>query len=83
MNTRKNIFPRKIFLTPKARLAFIWLSQEFIDVSILHNFFSERYIYIKRDISGYAINRILGQLTSDQRFSDLIYNAGFLKSYSS
>ncbi len=58
------------FLTPKARLAFIWLGQAFTEAPILHHFYLERHIRIETDASGYGIGRMLSQLTSDQRHSE-------------
>ena len=37
----------------------------FIKAPILNHFNLKRYIQIKTDVSGYAINGILSQLTSD------------------
>ena len=49
--------------TPGARLAFTKLRQAFVKAPILHHFDLERHIRIKTDISGYAISRVLSQLT--------------------
>ena len=53
------------FLTPGARKAFIELRQAFIKAPILHQFDLERHIRVETDASGYAIGRVLSQLTSD------------------
>ena len=53
------------YLTPKARLAFIQLRKVFTKASILQHFNSKCHIRIEIDASGYAIGRILSQLTLD------------------
>ena len=53
------------FLTPGAKLAFTVLRQAFLKAPILHHFNPERHIRIETDVSGYAIGRVLSQLTSD------------------
>ena len=53
------------FLIPGARLAFTKLRQTFVKAPILHYFELEYYIWIKTDISGYAISGVLSQLSSD------------------
>ena len=53
------------FLTLGAKLAFTELRQAFLKALILHHFNPERYIRIEIDVSGYAIGRVLSQLTSD------------------
>ncbi len=53
------------FLTSKARNTFTELRQTFIEAPILNHFDPERHIQIKTFASGYAINGILSQLTSD------------------
>ncbi len=58
------------FLTLEARLAFTRLRQAFTEVPILHHFDPERHIRIKTDASGYTIDVLLSQLTSDQRSSE-------------
>ncbi len=58
------------FLTLEAKLAFIRLKQAFTEAPILHHFDPERHIRIETDASGYAIGRLLSQLTSDQRLSE-------------
>ena len=51
------------FLTPKAKLAFTKLRQAFVKALILYHFNPERYIWIKTDVLGYTIDRVLNQLT--------------------
>lgn len=46
------------YFIPKARLAFTKLKQIFTKASILYYFEANYYIYIKIDISGYAIKKI-------------------------
>ena len=53
------------FLTLRAKLAFTKLRQVFLKAPILHHFDSERHIWIKTDVSGYAIGGVLSQLTLD------------------
>ncbi len=55
----------RLFLTPKARLAFTRLRQAFTEAPILHHFDPERHIRIETDASGYAIGGMFSQLTSD------------------
>ena len=54
-----------LFLTPKAKKAFIKLRQAFVKALILNHFDPERHIRIETDVSGYTIGGILSQLTSD------------------
>ena len=68
----KNLFKSKNlskstldFLTLRAKLAFTKLRQTFFKAPILHHFNPEHHIRIKTDVSGYAIGRVLSQLTSD------------------
>ena len=53
---------RPSFLTPKARSAFnrLWLA--FTEAPILQHFDPECHIWIKTDVSGYAISDVLSQL---------------------
>lgn len=51
------------FLTIKVRLMFTKLRQAIIKALILYYFHSECHIWVKIDVFGYAINRILSQLT--------------------
>ncbi len=53
------------FFISKARKAFTKLRQAFVETLILNYFDLERHIRIETDASGYAIGRILSQLTSD------------------
>ena len=53
------------FFTSGAKLAFTELRQAFLKAPILYHFDSKRYIWIETDVSGYAIGRVLSQLTSD------------------
>ena len=53
------------FLTLEAKLAFLRLGSAFIEASILHYFDTEHYTRIETDASGYTIDGILSQLTSE------------------
>ena len=53
------------FLTPGARKTFTKLRQAFIKAPILYHFDSERLIWVETNASGYAIDGVLSQLTSD------------------
>ena len=53
------------FFTCRAKLAFTKLRQAFFKAPILHHFDLERHIRIETDVSGYAIGRVLSQLTLD------------------
>ena len=53
------------FLTSGAKLAFTKLRQAFIKAPILQHFDLERHIRVETDALGYAIGRVLSQLTSD------------------
>ena len=53
------------FLISEVRMAFTELRLTFIKALILHHFDTEHYIRVETDVSGYAIGRILSQLTSD------------------
>ena len=55
------------FFTLQARLAFTQLRQAFIKTPIFHYSNLESYIWIKTDISGYAIRSVLSQLSSGNR----------------
>ena len=61
----RNIEAKPDFFTIKARLVFIKLRKMFIKALILNNFDPECYIQIKIYTFGYAITKILGQLTSN------------------
>ena len=53
------------FFTLGAKLVFTKLRQAFFKAPILHHFDLERHIRIETDVSGYAIGRVLSQLTSN------------------
>ena len=53
------------FFTPKARLAFTKVRQVFVKAPIFHYFKPKRHIQVETDISGYLIDRVFSQLTSD------------------
>ena len=57
--------PESGFFTPGARKAFMKLRQAFIKAPILDHFDPECYIRVETDTSGYAIGRVLSQLTLD------------------
>ncbi len=54
------------FLTPKAKKVFIHLRKTFTEAPVLRHLDSECHIRIKIDALGYAIGRVLSQMTSDQ-----------------
>ncbi len=54
-----------MFLTSNIRQAFIKLRQAFIKVQILNYLDLKYYIYIKIEVFGYVIDKILSQLTLD------------------
>ena len=60
------------FLTANARQAFIRLRQAFTKAPILSHFNSEHHIRIQINASGYAIDGILSQLTSDSSQRNLV-----------
>ena len=53
------------YLTPGAKLAFTQLRQAFTEALILRHFNPKCHIQIEIDASGYAIGRVLSQLTLD------------------
>ena len=53
------------FYTLGAKLTFTKLRQAFFKTPILHHFDREHYIQIETDALGYAIGKVLSQLTSD------------------
>ncbi len=53
-----------MFLTSESKKAFTKLRQAFVEAPIRNYFDLERHIQIETDASGYAISRILSQLTS-------------------
>ena len=61
----KNLNGATSYLTPNAKWAFTKLRQAFTKAPILQHFDSECHIQIEIDASGYAIGRVLSQLTSD------------------
>ncbi len=62
------------YFTLKAKKAFIYLWKAFIETLILRHFDPERYIQIEIDVPGYAIGRVLSQITSDQHSSNHVTN---------
>ena len=64
-STSKNLNKAMSYLTSEARLAFTKLRKMFIEALILQYFDLEYHIWIKTDASGYAISKILSQLTLD------------------
>ena len=64
-STTKKISSKTGFLTSEASLTFIQLRKVFIKALILHHFDLERYIQIEIHALGYAISRVLSQLTSE------------------
>ena len=71
-----------VFFTTKTRLPFTQLRQAFTKAIILHRFYSDCHICIKRDPSGHAIGRFQSQLILDQHFSHYVTfeNLNFSKS---
>ena len=70
MSKSKKLFHTKTiirsdFFTPEARLAFTELRQVFIKAPTPHYFNLKRHIWVKTNISGYAISGVLSQLTLD------------------
>ena len=63
--TSKNSNGATGYLTPDAKRAFTQLRQAFNKAPILQHFDPECHIRIETDASGYAIGRVLSQLTSD------------------
>ena len=61
----KNLNGATGYLTLNARQAFTQLKQVFTKASILRHFDLEYHIQIETDVSSYAINRVLSQLTLD------------------
>ncbi len=62
------------FLTSGAKKAFTHLQKAFTKAPILRYFDLECYIWLKTDVSKYAIGRVLRQMTSDQHFSGHVTN---------
>ena len=61
----RNMEAKPDFFISKARLAFTKLRQVFIEAPIFHYFNLKYYIWNETGKSGYAIGRILSQLTLD------------------
>ena len=61
----KNMETGLDFFISGARLAFIKLTQTFIEIPILHHFDLKYHIQIETNISSYAICEILSQLTAN------------------
>lgn len=62
----KTNFFRTDFLTSKAWIAIVWLCKAFIKALILHYFDLSQYIRMETDTFGFAIGRVLSQMTLDQ-----------------
>ena len=58
------------FLTLNAKKTFNFLRQAYIKLPTLWHFDLQSYIWIKTNISGYAIGEVLGQLSSNWVASD-------------
>ena len=58
------------FLIPKASLAFSQLKKAFTKAPILHHFDPKRHIRIDTDAPGYAIGKVLSQLTTQRNLVD-------------
>lgn len=65
IRTKANEASETDFFTPKAKKIFTHLQKTFIIVLILYYFNLQYYIWIKMDTSGFAISRVLKQLTLD------------------
>ena len=63
-----------IFLTADAKKAFNYLKQAFIKDSILQYFDTKSHIWIKTNASGYAIGKVLSQLSIDWLALKLVSN---------
>ena len=63
------------FITSEARLAFTQLRQAFIKAPIFYHLNPESYIWIETDVSNYAINSILSQLSSRTRPNGVVTKA--------
>ena len=72
LNKKLSKFKNPAFLTANAKQAFIWLRQTFTKAPILSHFDPERQIWIETDISDYAIDGVLSQLTSDSGLWNLV-----------
>lgn len=60
------------FFIPKVQIAFIQLLKAFIKASIFYYFDLKRYIQIDTNASGYAIDRVLNQITLNLLSSYLV-----------
>ncbi len=60
------------FLTPEAKKVFIYLQKSFTKAPIFRHFDLKCYIQIETDALGYAIGRILSQMTLDQYSSNWV-----------
>lgn len=60
------------FLTFKSKTIFLYLQIAFIKVLILYHFDLKYHIRIKTNISRYTIDKILNQLTLDQKISGYV-----------
>ena len=70
IQTRIRATEEPTFLTPGTREAFNQLRQAFTKAPILEHFDPECHIRIETSASGYAIEKVLSQLTSDHPTSD-------------
>ena len=66
-NTKKGVKAARgsDYLIPVAKKAFDHIWHAFTQAPIFQHFDLERHIRIETDVSGYAIGRVLSQLTSD------------------
>ncbi len=63
------------FLTLGVKKTFIQLRKSFIKASILYYFDIKCHLCIKTDVLGYAIGRVLSQITLDQLFCNHVIHA--------
>lgn len=63
---------RADFLTLGAKKTFIYLQKAFIKVPIFYHLDIKHHIFIKTDTFGYAISRVISQITSDKSFSHYV-----------
>ena len=64
---------RLYFIITEARLAFTKLRQAFIKALILRNFDPKRHIRVETDVSGYAFDKVLSQLTSKSQLHPMAF----------
>ena len=66
-HTVSNLVSKNVskYLTPNAKKAFNQLRQAFTKAPILQHFDPEQYIWVKTDVFGHAIGRLLSQLTNN------------------